>query len=328
MFAPAIWAGLWAFLEGEHADFRKRLKWPFMVMSSGLAGGLLSLLVMNLAFPRPDPIYATSLSHELLWYRLWKSSTNPIGIIPGLILSVGPILLWLVWEVLHRRVRWDGLDLLALGGALAAFFGAGLIASVKIGGGSNLHNLDMFLAGLVLIVGMRLRKKDQMERIPALGVILLSILILMPVWPAIRSGGPEKVPSRAEVLPALETLQARIAESARKGEVLFMDQRQLLTFGEITGVPLVMDYELKHVMNQALGNNEAYLRTFYQDLEAHRFQMIVSDPLHVVYKKGEGPFPEENDAFVNQVTIPILAHYQPTLKLDEYEIWLLTPKGN
>ena len=54
---------------------------------------------------------------------------------------------------MDRSGRWqlDWLQLLAIGIGLTGFFIAGLIVSSKIGGGGDLHNLDMYLMTLVLV---------------------------------------------------------------------------------------------------------------------------------------------------------------------------------
>src|SRR5688572_16916014 len=46
-----------------------------------------------------------------------------------------------------------------------------------------------------------------------------------------------------------------------KGEVLFISQRQLLTFGEIEGVDLVPENELVFLMEMAMSNKESAKRT-------------------------------------------------------------------
>jgi sulfur carrier protein ThiS len=155
---------------------------------------------------------------------------------------------------------------------------------------------------------------------------LLVAVLVIPVWNAIKTGGPVEWPPRQAVKEALAEVRFRAQEAAAQGEVLFIDQRQLLTFGYIEDVPLVMDYELKHMMNQAMGRNKDYFARFESDLARHRFSLIISDPLPVVYKRGEGPFPEENDLWVDQVTLPILRYYEPTVKIPEFDIWLLVPK--
>ncbi len=52
---------------------------------------------------------------------------------------------------MERRVHW--LRWLGLAGELLVLFVGGLIVSVKIGGGSNLHNMDAYLV-LLLIIGV------------------------------------------------------------------------------------------------------------------------------------------------------------------------------
>jgi hypothetical protein len=81
-------------------------------------------------------------------------------------------------------------------------------------------------------------------------------------------------------------------------------------------------------MNQAMGHNQGYFEQFRRDIENNRFALIVSDPLTIVFQGSKKAFGEENDAWVEEVTIPLLEHYVPYMKFDEHYIWLLKPKGD
>ncbi len=332
LLAPAAWAALWAFLEmPSGAPLLGRLRQPVVLAAAGLAGALASQAFMALAFPRPDPIYATAASQPLLWYRLFPNATNPMGILRGLALTTGPVLLLLAWARLRRLVAWDLWQLAALAAVLAGTLGAGLVASVKIGGGNNLHNLDMFLVTLVVLAGILADQvlaggEVRWGDLSPLPQALLALAVLVPVWYTSRVGGPLQLPPEQAVQESLATLKAEVEAAAREGEVLFIDQRQLLTFGQVQ-VPLVMDYELKHMMNMAMAGNEAYFEAFRRDLARHRFALIVSDPVHIHYQDRDRAFAEENNAWVDHVAIPLLEYYEPVVKLPEVDVWLLAPKG-
>jgi hypothetical protein len=327
MVAPAVWAVLWALIdENVKEDFWIRLKRPFLLGVAGLIGAILSLIVMDLAFPRPDAIYSTSLSQPLLWYRLWSSATNPTGVVRGLIYAVGPVIIWLVWIIIRQRARWDWLKILAVLAALLAFLAVGLAASVKIGGGSNIHNLDMFLVSLVFLVAMIATSRDGFSNYPGYAWALLALVLFLPVWNLTRFHTDVEIPVDSNPQEVISEIRSTVQEAAKEGEVLFIDQRQLFTFGHITDVPLVMEYELKHMMNQAMAHNQAYFETFRSDLENHRFRLIVSDPLYIVFQGPKIAFGEENDAWVEEVTIPILHYYEPVMRFDKDLIWLLAPK--
>jgi hypothetical protein len=58
---------------------------------------------------------------------------------------------------------------------------------------------------------------------------------------------------------------SRSRKRKAQGRVLFMDQRQLLTFGYVEDVPLVPEYEKKVLMNAAMGADANYFAPFYAD---------------------------------------------------------------
>ena len=81
--------------------------------------------------------------------------------------------------------------------------------------------------------------------------------------------------SRAQV--DIKKLQAAVAPAAAQGgEVLFISERQLITFNYIQGVPLVPEDEIVELMEIAMSNNRPALSKFYADLHQHRFALIVS----------------------------------------------------
>jgi len=326
MLAPAAWGVLWTlFDEDANQVFWQRIKHPVFFALAGMAGAGLSQVFMSGAFPRPEPVYATSLNQPLLWYRLWSSATNPTGVVNGLIYAVGPLLLWLLVMALRARTKWDWIKTIAVFGALGVFLAAGLVASVKIGGGSNIHNLDMFLITLVLLLGWIVAEKKFFHHLPGYSWTLFAVILFLPVWNLTRLHTEVEIPTDSNPQDAVAEIRLAIQQAAEEGEVLFIDQRQLLTFGEIKDVPLVMDYEIKHMMNQAMGHNAGYFEQFRLDMENQRFSLIVSDPLYIVFQGPKTAFGEENDAWVEEVTIPILDNYEPYMRFDKHLVWLLKP---
>ena len=108
-----------------------------------------------------------------------------------------------------------------------------------------------------------------------------------------------------------------------------MDQRQLLTFGFVTGVPFVPEYEKKYMMDQAMGSNAQYFHSYYEDLAAKRFTLIVTEPLRSELKEEMGgAFTEENDAWVTWISNPTLCYYEPIYLSKRVNVELLVPKQN
>src|SRR5690606_19421667 len=87
---------------------------------------------------------------------------------------------------------WRWLAVLAL---LLVFFAGGLVVSVKIGGGTNLHNMDAYMVLLMVLVTGLLAGRYAPEgaaplqpvRLPAW---LLAAWLLIPIGFAVFSGGP------------------------------------------------------------------------------------------------------------------------------------------
>jgi hypothetical protein len=290
--------------------------------------GSLSGLLANINRFIAPKTTTLSLSQPLLWYRLLPNATYSPGILQGIAIAVGPVVLFLIWLIASRRWKLDWLQILVVVGALAGTLIAGLIASTKIGGGSNLHNLDMFLVTLVFLVGIYFVRTKSLTpgAWPAWTRVLVTLAILIPSWFVLSQGEPFTLPAEEDIQKALVKMQNKIERAQTRGEVLFMDQRQLLTFGYLEDINLVPEYEKKYVMDQAMAGNAAFFQQFYRDLADQRFSLIVSEPLFTRYQDRSDAFGEENNAWVQWVSRPLLCYYKPSEKLKIVKVYLMVPQ--
>jgi hypothetical protein len=207
----------------------------------------------------------------------------------------------------------------------------GLIVSIKIGGGSNLHNLDMFILTLVFVSIIAISQTQ--NKIQSINInymhwlsVVIVILMVLPGWFTFRSHTSTPIINSEIENKALEIIKHEVNMANRNGEVLFIDQRQLLTFGYIKNIPLVPDYEKKYMMDQALVNNIEYFDHFYTDLANKRFSLIISDYQKDNIQLQIEAFSEENNAYVMWVSRPILKYYEPIVTIKPLGIELLIPK--
>jgi hypothetical protein len=134
------------------------------------------------------------------------------------------------------------------------------------------------------------------------------------------------LPGDQIVRASLDELQQAVGQADQQGQVLFMDQRQLITFGYVQDVELISAYEKKRMMDEALSGNMAYFEPFYRDLASHRFALLISSLLRTPIKDSEYGFGEENNAWVNWVAKPVLCYYEEKDTLDEVKVELLAPR--
>ena len=339
-FAPAIWIGvLTAFQNKQEIN---SIHWSRLILltASGLAGGLLLPTLIPLANLIPSQIQQQSLfstaqvtlqSQPLIWTRLLPNPTYPPGIMLGLLLASAPLII--IIKMYYRlsnkkRIFWQ--ITAALGSSLI-FLVVGLIASIKIGGGSNLHNMDMFLINMLLLVGITwscgadrwICQSDQ--RTPWLKFLLL-FMVFYPALSTFLQAVPLKLPSKTDQDNALQVIQKATNEAQNIGEVLFIDHRQLLTFGYIQNVPLVPEYEKKYLMNEAMSGNQQLFDQFYHDLKSHRFALIVNEPIFIDYQAEDYYFGSENDIWVQWVSEPLLCYYRPLNTFKNLSVEILIPR--
>jgi hypothetical protein len=312
----------------------------------GLVKGLLPAAApLTQPVPTPGPggqsiqtlqgLQAATTGQPYAWGRLLPNEVYAPGIIIGLLLATLPLVILLVYAIRTRIWRSTRFQLLVTSLGTLAFLVVGLIASAKVGGGADLHNLDMFLVTLVLLAGLAweagLHKKlRNIGALPAGIRLALVALVFLPAFAPTLRGLPLQLPERERTQFVLDRIRAEVECARQYGDVLFMDQRQLLTFHQIEGIPLVVEYEKKYVMDQALAGNESYFAQFEEDLASGRFSLIVTEREAILYKEadedsfGDG-LVEENNAWVKWVTIPLFRHYESVANFRDTAVELFVP---
>jgi hypothetical protein len=297
----------------------------------GVAGGLAALAsqAAYVVISRQPSLasFGSSFTSDLLWYRLLPSVTYPNGILPMSLEVSAPLILLMLLN--SRRERLNPLRALGLWGTLLLIFAAGLVVSAKIGGGSNLHNMDSYLV-ILLLWGGALWGQRMVTEIPGTRLVtpwlLVALAALMPIFPLVLSGNPLPVRDHSQAQYELSELRNDVVPAAQSGPVLFIWQRHMLTMGLIDGVALEPDYETVELMEMAMSNNRAYLEKFYTDLREHRFTMIVAMKQNPFTQEADRPFAEENNIWVERVAQPVLMYYQPVRLLDESLVEILVPR--
>jgi len=271
--------------------------------------------------------FASSLTSALLWYRWLPSPTNPIGIIPGILIVSLPLIVLIMGMArghltnLHP-VRWLGLLAMTL-----ILLGGGLVVSTKIGGGGDLHNMDAYMVMLALIgayfVARRVATEGSgnFEQPQWPGIALM---LLVPVAFTLLRLSPPFTYDAARASRDLDALRTAVDGYSQQGPVLFINERQLLTFGSIPNVPIVPEDEVVSLMEMAISGNKPYLTKFYQDLASHRFAAIVAHKQNLGVEGGD--FIEENNAWTTLVAQPLLCQYKPALTLDYTGVEVFVPR--
>ena len=371
LFAPGIWIVMLEFSGArlENGRIQKSTWWRAGILGlSGAVGGyfgpaLMSWLRALVTSGDSVPLaggavsissVASSVSVQpLLWYRLFPNATYGVGILLALLIAVGPVLAILFYLSATKKWAlniWQKLFIIL---PLLAFLVVGLIVSTKIGGGGDLHNLDMFLIGIFFttVIAWENGGRLWLGQIAESPLWVKSALVLLMVIPGLQTLSAmrsfsfaedlswlvtltdvtdkkflEMLPPQEEVDDILQTIRREVDARKSQGEVLFLDQRQLLTFGYIKDVPFVPEYEKKMLMNEAMAARESYFAGFYADLKARRFSLIISEPLRAPIKDSNYEFGEENNAWVQWVVEPMLCYYQEIETFRSAQIQLLVPK--
>ena len=318
----------------EAKAFWKYYIQPLLFTALGLTGAVGSqLLYVVLSGQKELNSFGSSFTSDLLWYRLWPNATGRWGIVLPIIILSLPAILLIVKNIRRRKLHfWQWFPILAISGIL---FLGGMVVSVKIGGGANLHNMDAWLVILWVLIG-KLAFDESIEHSTVKAnwkpAWLLIVLFALPSFYQIDlhkpyvNLAPFKIDSIAESEEKGAVLQQARQYAAMDEEVLFISQRQLWMF-EGKDIPLVDEYELLTLMEMAISNNTPYLEQFASDLQAHRFAMIVIEKQEGNIEDADSNYyAEENNAWVRNISIPLLENYEQVHDYPYSHITILEPK--
>ena len=96
----------------------------------------------------------------------------------------------------------------------------------------------------------------------------------------------------------------------------------------IDGIDLVPEYEKVFLMEMVMAGNRSYLDSFQGDISSQRFDLIVTDPLFDTYKESGESWAEENNVWVEAVSVPVLCHYWRKITFPESGVQILAPREN
>ncbi len=285
----------------------------FFVVGTALAFGAQRMYIALSGIPNADNFY-TSLASNLLWYRLWPNDAYALGVLPGILIFSAPLWLVIGLGLWKRQSEWHPLRLALLGLMLLVLLVGGIFVSMKIGGGTDLHNLDAYVVLLLIVSAYIFFKRYAPENSPGHWTFpwpVVAFLILIPAWFALPGTSGFWKYDAAQSQATLEALQQTVDNvNAQGGEILFITQRHLISMRMLTGVKLIPEYEREELMEMAMGNNETYLDIFANDLKQHRFAAIVVDELQTYMADDEESMGAENNAWTRYVAKRILCNYR------------------
>jgi hypothetical protein len=281
----------------------------------------------------PDSgIFYTSLASDLLWYRLLPNASYFLGILPGALLASLPAWIAMYIVIRSRKSDWHPIRLVLIFAALLVLFLGGLVVSLKIGGGANLHNMDAYFSLLLIVLAYFVFARYQPETESAaqpvpLHWLLVVALIVMPAWSYLQFsiGFPGGDSPRTQ--DVLTQLQERIDQvDAEDGEILFITQRHLISMHMLDNIILVPEYEREDLMEIAMANDIEHIQGFREDMEDQRFALIIVDPLNYNTLSRQRSFAEENNVWVTRIMKHILCNYREETIFPADEIALYVPQ--
>jgi len=274
-------------------------------------------------------MFNASFIQELLWYRLFPSALNSWGILPSALFMSAPLAAFFFSHL--RAKHWHWSRLLGLISILLLLFIGGIIVSAKIGGGNNLHNLDGFSVlyvtiGLYLLFARFTPDSDPASPYPSsVGPLTLSLAILAVTAFTTNAVTPA-LPSLDRHEASLARLQSLVDETvANGGSVLFITQRQLLTYGLITGVPLIPEWDNIDLMEYAITNYRPKIDEFRADIAAHKYDLIIGPIPPGQLRESDSAFSEENNAWLKRVSIPLLRDYKVIATFEDGDFVVMAP---
>jgi len=334
---PALLAATFYFMEVkvDQKNWLGYLVKPLVWFVSGVGIGLLAWYGYAQLSGQPVGNFGIYFTSNLLWYRLFPNPTFPGGVILTSMLASLPLIGIIAVHLYRSGRNYHLIRHIGVASILLVFYFGGLVVSTKIGGGNNIHNLDAYLlillvSGSYLYFGKSVPDYNFPEKVSfqALDNFFIIAAVIIPVIFTLQGGRPINLPKESRIDNALLTIQEFADQTSREGgKVLFIAERQLLTFGEIENIPLLPEYERMDLMEMVMGSNEQYLSEFRQRIQDQEYALIISEPLKIRYQGRSRPFGDENDVYVAQVSTHVLCYYKPMKNFGQFPIQLLVPSS-
>jgi hypothetical protein len=311
----------------ENGSWWKFIRKPFFIGLIDVGLGVIAFLGFLFLTGRADTRFISKFTAPILWYRLFPNGTFYLGILPSAFFLAS--LLVIFFWVYGRKNRVHALRIILIYLILFILFIGGIYASLKIGGGNNLHNMDAFWVTTLIILFYTITHKVEVEKNQSVGkwnigftilFICIPFLFLMTLYPDLKVRNAQIAQTE---LTDLQTLTQSVAHSG--GKVLFISNRHLITFGLIKDVPLVQEYESEELMEMAIAGNDDYIKQFQSDLALEKYQAIVIASLNLDIQGADHGFSEENNAWRKDVVLPLLKYYQLILTLPQSQLEVYRP---
>ncbi len=330
-----LMAALYYFMEVrvEGRDARAVLRYlvpPIVWVAVGLGVGFGVQQFWAANSGNPPEVFYSSFTSYLLWERLLPNPSFPIGVLPYTLLITAPLLVYLFLNLRGWRERWHPIRLLGVAGIISVLFIGGLVVSIKIGGGTNLHNMDVYLVALLIVAtdlyyGRVVDEHGQRLQSVMPAWLKAAVFVVPVIFAASFGGRPIPDIDDQTVLRDLETIQSYAEQAvADGGEVLFIAERQLLTFGYIEGVPLVHEHEKLLLQEMAMSKNEVYLDAFGEEMAAQKYALIISNVMPMNWKNPDKmALAMENNVAFREITPRINCAYdvEEVLVYSNLELW-------
>ena len=128
----------------------------------------------------------------------------------------------------------------------------------------------------------------------------------------------------------LSRLQKYVDQAAEiDGDILFISQRHLITFGLIKNVPLVHEHEKVLLQEMVMAQNEVYLSRLAAELANQRYSLIVTDHLPSVWKNPKKvSLAMENNVVLKDLVPLFTCAYEVQNRLLDGSLDILTPKAD
>ena len=160
--------------------------------------------------------------------------------------------------------------------------------------------------------------------------LLLIPVLFVPLYFSLQNSASWNIKDTQSAKANVQLLQKGldVLKKELPGPVLFISERQLLTFGDIQGIELVPDHEKVFLMEMVMANNKLYLDHFHKQLEQEEYSAIIIDSLSEIIQDPGDSFWVENNLWVDKIILPLLKNYEPVYTLQDRSVNVLIPRGN
>ena len=311
------------FSESSRSQIKYFIKHILSFSILGVTGGAIGYGLVFLISNQPKELLTTAFSSQMLWYRIFPSEAYGVGILLSILTITIPSIIFLLLKKVSSPKSLSIFKLTIISGLLLVFLMGGLVVSAKIGGGTDMHNLDAFILLIFILVLYKFKKISNENKIDRMVsktfLVIITLVILLPSVFSFSKIKNIKLLDYEKANTTIIKLQEIIdSKNSNNQNILIENEQHLILFEIISGVEYNSYFEKTVLMEALMSENLPYLEEYiYKPLRDNVYTTILLESQPRNFKNQTSQtYADENNVYYEFFTLELLKYYSVDNNID------------